>query len=456
MEELSADQLEILKRFIEEADKEEVESARFQVESVDSACLRFLKGRQFDLGKAKLLLHEAFQKKQEYNVAELIRRPAEENSRCDIAAMKNWYPHSMPGFDKQNRPILFEHTGGITPSVLSVMTTKEWLVSYHWWSMENLLNQSFREAKERSESMGLPMSFTTCVILDFAGLNSTHCSKAMLDHVKGLVAIDNICYPEILGKMLVINAPWLVHGLWTLVKGWIHPVTQAKIEILPPGPETINKLLEYIDADKLPAAYNGNSYGGNGPPIHQDKPDTENIYVPRGGHMRRVVYVPASHQLCVDSYIADGTVDIVISAADCTDPNSQKTVTPVAVSGAGTTQGAGLVKHSLAGNNGIPTRFFYECPLSDKDSLVTIVWGNTSRFTTRSVVYTLSLNNCSLDCTHSTPSLTPPPTPTNNEPNNIVCDDIAEASRSAVHAETLEIAECNNEESAAEAVESVA
>jgi hypothetical protein len=24
-----------------------------------------------------------------------------------------------------------------------------------------------------------------------------------------MVALDNACYPEVLGKMLVINAPWL-------------------------------------------------------------------------------------------------------------------------------------------------------------------------------------------------------------------------------------------------------
>jgi hypothetical protein len=41
------------------------------------------------------------------------------------------------------------------------------------------------------------------------GLGLVHCSGSTLDHVKAMVALDNTCYPETLGKMLVINAPWL-------------------------------------------------------------------------------------------------------------------------------------------------------------------------------------------------------------------------------------------------------
>ena len=33
---------------------------------------------------------------------------------------------------------------------------------------------------------------------------------------------------------------------WEVVRGWLDPRTQAKIEILGSGPETTAKLLEYI------------------------------------------------------------------------------------------------------------------------------------------------------------------------------------------------------------------
>jgi hypothetical protein len=62
----------------------------------------------------------------------------------------------------------------------------------------------FREAAERG-----PLLVSTCVILDLKGIGMAHCSSVLLDHLKKLIAIDNLCYPELLGKMLILNAPWI-------------------------------------------------------------------------------------------------------------------------------------------------------------------------------------------------------------------------------------------------------
>ena len=51
----------------------------------------------------------------------------------------------------------------------------------------------------------------------------SHLSSKCLDMVKLFISIDNACYPETLGKMLAINAPWLATTGWGLVKGWLDP-----------------------------------------------------------------------------------------------------------------------------------------------------------------------------------------------------------------------------------------
>jgi len=53
------------------------------------------------------------------------------------------------------------------------------------------------------------VNISTCVILDLQGMNLSHFSPHAMEHLKAIVAIDNTCYPELLGKMLVINAPWI-------------------------------------------------------------------------------------------------------------------------------------------------------------------------------------------------------------------------------------------------------
>jgi len=358
---------ETLKRFLEEVQSEHIMSAKFEAESLESVGLRFLRARQFDIDKAKILLNDAFLKKIEHGVAERIKLSADENARCDLSAARNWYPLSIPGYDKLNRPILFEHTGGITPAVLSIMTTKEWLVHYHWWVMEVSLDKVFAEAYKRSRERNLHFAYSTCVVLDFSGLNSTHANKSMLDHVRGLVAIDNLCYPEMLGKMFVINTPWLAMGLWNLVKGWLDPRTQEKIEILSAGPEQTKRLLEYIDEDVLPECY-----GGRGPPFHVPKPSAEHVNVPRNGQIKRSVFVPSGHELVVDSYISDGSLDFVISTSESMEP--------------------ALIKRALTGT-GTPSRFLFRCPTENSDRTIHLSWINSSRFSTRNTVFCISVED---------------------------------------------------------------
>ena len=161
---------------------------------------------------------------------------------CDTAALRNFYPHIHAGFDKFNRPILFEHTGGMNPTAVLQMTSKQGLINYHFWCMESSLDQKFTEAANRAESThdnpdGTTIhNISTCVVLDFKDLGMTHVSQKMLDQMKLYIGLDNTCYPELLGKMFVINAPYLAVQTWGMVKRWLDPRTQSKIEILGPGP----------------------------------------------------------------------------------------------------------------------------------------------------------------------------------------------------------------------------
>jgi len=59
-------------------------------------------------------------------------------------------------------------------------------------------------------------------------------------------------YPESLGKVLIYNAPWFVHGIWKAVKPWLDTVTAAKVFF-------IDKkcIKDYIGEDNLLTEYGG-------------------------------------------------------------------------------------------------------------------------------------------------------------------------------------------------------
>ncbi|KAK4061679.1 hypothetical protein Purlil1_14238 [Purpureocillium lilacinum] len=79
---------------------------------------------------------------------------------------------------------------------------------------------------------------TCCTIMDLTGVNLT----------------KNF-YPERLGKLYLINAPWGVSTVWSVVKGWLDPVPVAKINILGSGYQS--QLLKQVPAENLPKEFGG-------------------------------------------------------------------------------------------------------------------------------------------------------------------------------------------------------
>ena len=56
------------------------------------------------------------------------------------------------------------------------------------------------------------------------------------------INIDQNVYPEHLGNLFLINAPFLFRGLWSAIKGWIDPKTASKFVVL--GSDYLPTLLE--------------------------------------------------------------------------------------------------------------------------------------------------------------------------------------------------------------------
>lgn len=60
-----------------------------------------------------------------------------------------------------------------------------------------------------------------------------------------------------MGKFYIINAPFLFTTVWSVVKGWLDPVTVSKIVIL--GKSYKDDLLKQIPAENLPKDFGGKS-----------------------------------------------------------------------------------------------------------------------------------------------------------------------------------------------------
>lgn len=54
-------------------------------------------------------------------------------------------------------------------------------------------------------------------------------------------------YPESLGQLRIVNAPWVFTGVWAIIKVWLDEKTRNKISLV--GGNYKEELLKYIDED---------------------------------------------------------------------------------------------------------------------------------------------------------------------------------------------------------------
>jgi hypothetical protein len=50
-----------------------------------------------------------------------------------------------------------------------------------------------------------------------------------------------------LGRLYIVNAPYVFSACWTIVKGWLDEKTRKKITVMSNGHQKV--LLEHIEAD---------------------------------------------------------------------------------------------------------------------------------------------------------------------------------------------------------------
>ena len=49
--------------------------------------------------------------------------------------------------------------------------------------------------------------------------------------IKFILRLSQDYYPEILGKMVIVNAPFFFQGIYSIIKGWFDEKTRKKISL---------------------------------------------------------------------------------------------------------------------------------------------------------------------------------------------------------------------------------
>ncbi|KAJ8122324.1 hypothetical protein ONZ43_g1450 [Nemania bipapillata] len=112
----------------------------------------------------------------------------------------------------------------------------------------------------------LPVSNAVYLVdITYVSIRQAWNIRGYAQNITGLLAT---CYPEVVDKIYLLNAPPSFARIWAFIKSWIDPKTAAKLVIVPSA-DIMTTLLETIDIECIPERYGGKSTAETGkvPPV---------------------------------------------------------------------------------------------------------------------------------------------------------------------------------------------
>ena len=97
---------------------------------------------------------------------------------------------------------------------------------------------------------------SSLAIVDLSGLSMKLVTPLVQNFVKQTSFIADHYYPELMGQMVIVNAPGLFSATWSMLSYFLDKEVKARIKVV--GTNCRQLLLDIVDADNLPAFLGGN------------------------------------------------------------------------------------------------------------------------------------------------------------------------------------------------------
>ncbi|EDQ84455.1 uncharacterized protein MONBRDRAFT_34692 [Monosiga brevicollis MX1] len=162
------------------------------------------------------------------------------------------WPEYIYGHDKYGHPLVSLHVEKISTDALAAMD------SDHMLRLQGQ-KQAFYSAykKQLSDKLGEQRyKYSLIVDLKGSGMNILYGQKKAV--IQKVFSVGADFFPESLWKIYVINAPFVFRTVWAMIKPWIHPITQAKVNMLGSASAAVKKMQEDgLELDAIPTFLGG-------------------------------------------------------------------------------------------------------------------------------------------------------------------------------------------------------
>ena len=204
--------------------------------------LRYCKARKHNTKKVERMLREYFEWRSRKKIDCVLARPKEH-----FKPLADVHEAGLYGTTRSGNPIMIERLGFSNIKTILNPQYDVMREDYLLRTYERILTVVFPIAS-RTAGRRIDQLF---IIYDMRNINTAKLFDPKFQRfLKAMTTTVQSYYPELLGKLFVVNANLLVKSVWAIVRPWIDAKTRSKIEIHAGIPT--EALVEHVDIGQLP------------------------------------------------------------------------------------------------------------------------------------------------------------------------------------------------------------
>jgi len=263
----------------------------------DFRMIRFVRARNLKADKAAKLLRTAVEWRISYRVNHIKDEFTPPRWILQYAGCKDILDLLDQGFDTDRLPWYFRDNDGRLAVYLraghlnqkklykKLENDPDKLFHIGVWLFEMFQMDLDRWFAKNNQSV--PNQVTAIIDLQGFSISNQIPVSLALTLVKKYLGKVLDAYPEVLGKVLIINAPWLFHSVWSVFSPFFPPRVIEKIKIQ--GSKDLYKnIANLMPKDEIPAMYGG-PYSINGDDLCTDRIPCQGPYLPDKGESFLVI-----------------------------------------------------------------------------------------------------------------------------------------------------------------------
>ncbi|CCU99706.1 unnamed protein product [Malassezia sympodialis ATCC 42132] len=255
---LSVDQQKALDAISKQLEEAGAISLRNPPHYQEAQLLRFLRARNFDVEASREMYLRAEEWKKKINLDHLYSE-FRFTERDDVAKF-GWrmYFHKT---DTAGRPIFIQDLSGLDAEKVFSVTTPDRIIQNFAVTLEHAVRRRYY-ACTKAQGHNVDDNF---MVLNVQGLGLGQ-FWTMKNKLQELLSILDNNFPELSGRVHIINAPFIFSTAWACIKGWLPAHTAEKINIC--GADYLPIISQYVNLENWPAHLGGRCKCSHDSPQH--------------------------------------------------------------------------------------------------------------------------------------------------------------------------------------------